>query len=331
MSEFTDLLQQMAERADEVSLGDAEEIRRRGDRRRRRTTTRWAAVATGLTVLGGAWIAGRGLDESSSTPPIDHGPTHSTTAPAWNAQPLKPPLVPGDKPDLGADDYILQGLAADDNLYVMVGSTHEAGDVWLSRDGQSWAEPFPHNAPAANLLGDVTDTESGYLAVGQDRAGHPAVWSSSDGFVWTQDTLYSPDDLSGMISGIARSNNGWVAWGTVSGQGTGTDGYIWRSDDGVAWLPAGDQSVFARPGWQDIWAVEATDFGWTAFGRDETAGFKNSYARWTANADGEGWSNPKPAPDALSAEQTTMHLGATGPNGSVKLTPTADGLRLSMP
>ena len=37
MSDFTDLLQQMAVRGDEVTVGDPDGIRRLGDRRRRRT------------------------------------------------------------------------------------------------------------------------------------------------------------------------------------------------------------------------------------------------------------------------------------------------------
>jgi hypothetical protein len=100
----------------------------------------------------------------------------------------------------------------------------------------------------------------------------------------------------------------------------------------VDWIPPGDQSLFARPGWQDIWSVQATDFGWTAVGRDENTGFKHSYAKWTANTQGEAWHGPSPAPDAEVMDHATMHLAATGPKGSLRLYPVSGaGLFLAMP
>lgn len=337
MSDFTDLLQQMAARGDEVTVGDPDGIRRLGERRRRRTTARWAVMATALILAGGAWLLGSDLDHSATPPPTNHiTPTPTTPSPTttstWNAQPLKPPLVPGQEPDLGAKNYSLHALTARDDIYVLVGNTHTGGHVWLSPNGSSWAEPFESNAPPARSLTDVVATDSGFLAVGQDTAHHPAIWHSVDGFVWSPQKLFSPRGLTGLIDGIAASNDGWVAWGTVQGKGTGTDGYIWRSDDGVDWLPPGDQSVFTRPGWQDIWSVQATDFGWTAVGRDENTGFKHSYAQWTANTQGEAWRGPSPAPDAEVMDQATMHLAAIGPKGSLRLYPVSGaGLFLAMP
>ena len=61
MSDFTDLLQQMAARGDEVTVGDPDGIRRLGERRRRRTTARWAVMATALILAGGAWLLGTSL------------------------------------------------------------------------------------------------------------------------------------------------------------------------------------------------------------------------------------------------------------------------------
>jgi hypothetical protein len=322
-----DLMNQLAEDFETPALPGPGEIRRLGDQRRRRTTTRSAAAAGVLAVVVVAWIAGSGLDGSESTPPTHRSP--STSAPTWNAEPVRPPLVSGQDPDLGSDDYAVHGLAADDDIYVMVGNAGGRGHVWLSPDGSSWAEPFQANAPAARSLADVVDTGAGFLATGQDTDRHPAIWRSSDGFVWRPATLYSLDGLRGIVGGIAAAPNGWVAWGTV--QGRGTDGYIWRSDDGVEWLPSGDQSVFAGPGWQDVQAVLATDFGWTAFGRDARTGFKDDYASWTANTDGEGWSDAKPAPDASYVIQAAVHLAGDGPEGSLRLFPTPDGLFLAMP
>lgn len=328
MSDFTGLLQQMADRGDEVNLGNPDDIRERGDRRRHRTAARWAASAVvAIVVFGGTWIAGGKLDQSAPPAPTNHGSTPST----WNAQPVKPPLPGGADPDLGAKDYRLQGLATADDLYVLVGNTQSGGHAWLSPNGSSWAEPFETNAPKARFLMDIVDTGSGFLTVGQDTARHPAIWSSTDGFVWTPRQLYSPDGLTGAIEGISAAPNGWVAWGTVHGPATGTDGYIWRSSDAVDWFPAGDQSVFAGPGWQDILSVQATDFGWTAVGRDESTGFKDSFAKWTAGDTGEGWSSPSPSPDAVILDRETMHLMATGPKGSPKLVPGPDGFILAMP
>jgi hypothetical protein len=323
-----DLMNQLADDIDTPALARPDDIRDRGDRRRRRTATRWAAAAAALAVVGVAFLAGGDLDRSGSTPPTHPSPT--TTAPTWNAQPVKPPIAYGQEPDLGAHDYVLNGLAADDHIYVMAGNAGGRGHVWLSPDGRSWAEPFEANAPAAHLLADVVDTGSGFLTAGQDSARHPAIWHSADGFVWTPSTLYSLDGLNGVVDGIAASPAGWVAWGTV--QGRGTDGYIWRSDDGVEWVPSGDQSAFGGPGWQDIWAVQATDFGWIAFGRDESTGFKDSYAKWTANTSGEAWNGPEAAPDAVSMLQAAKHIAGTGPEGSLRLIPVADGfLHLVMP
>jgi hypothetical protein len=337
MIDFTDLLQQMAVRGDEVTVGDPDGIRRLGDRRRRRTTARWAVTVTVLILAGGTWLVGSDLDHSSTAPPVSHltpPPTtpSSTTGSTWNAQPLKPPLMFGRKPDLGAKHYALHALTAREDIYVLVGNTVSGGHVWLSPDGSSWAEPFTNNTPKARSLTDVVATDSGFLAVGQDTAHHPAIWRSVDGFVWTPQRLFSPSGLTGLIDGVAASNDGWVAWGTVDGKNTGTDGYIWRSDNGVDWVPPGGQSVFAGPGWQDIWSVQATDLGWTAVGRDESAGFKHSYARWTANTQGEACRGPSPAPDALVMDQATMHLAATGQKGSLTLCPvTGEGLFLAMP
>jgi len=335
MSDFTDLLQQMAARGDEVTVGDPGALRELGERRRRRTAVRWSVAAVAAVLAGGVWLVGSDLDRSA-TPPPTHQITPSTpsptTASTWNAEPPRPPLVPGEEPDLGAKSYSLQALAANDDVYVMVGNTSTGGHVWLSPDGSSWAEPFANSAPVARSLADVVDTGSGFLAVGQDGGHHPAIWHSADGFVWTPRRLSSPRDLHGIIDGVAAANSGWVAWGTVRGRGTGTDGYIWRSDDGVDWVPSGDQSVFARPGWQDIWSVQATDFGWTAVGRDETAGFPHAYASWTANELGEAWRGPSPAPDAEILDQATLHLAATGPTGRLTLYPvTGEGLFLAMP
>jgi hypothetical protein len=334
MSDVTGLLHQMAARGDEVTVGDPESIRRLGDRRRRRTRARSALAATALVLAGAAWLAGSGPFHSASPAPGDHiTPTRTPTGqpPSWNAQPQRPPLVAGEDPDLGAKTYSLHGLAASEDLYVLVGNTSSGGHVWLSPDGSSWAEPLADNAPDALAIADVAATSSGFLAVGQDTARHPAIWESEDGFVWTARSLFSPPDLNGLIDGIAASDTGWVAWGSVNGQGTGTDGYVWRSDDGVDWVPSGDQAVLARPGRQEIWSVQASDFGWTAVGRDETTRFKYHYCKWTANTQGEAWRGPSPAPDADVMDQATMHLTATGPQGPLHLYPvTGEGLFLAM-
>jgi hypothetical protein len=320
-----DLMNQLADDVEAPDLVAPGEIRRLGDRRRRSAATRWAAAATAATLVAAAWVAGGAIDRSESTPPTN--PSPATTSSTWNAQPLKPPLVPGQEPDLGASDYALQGLAADDDIYVMVGSASGRGRVWLSLDGSSWAEPFEPNAPAARTLSDVVSTGSGFLAAGQDTDGSPAVWCSSDGFVWEASTIYSLGGVRGIVGGIATTPRGWVAWGTVRG----SDGYVWQSGDGVDWVPSGDQSVFAGPGWQDVLAVVATDFRWTAFGRDERAGSRNDYVSWTANADGEAWSDAAPAPDAQPVIEAAIHMAGDGPVGSVSLYPTADGLFLAMP
>ena len=106
MIDFTDLLQQMAVRGDEVTVGDPDGIRRLGDRRRRRTTARWAVTVTVLILAGGTWLVGSDLDHSSTAPPVSHltpPPTtpSSTTGSTWNAQPLKPPLMFGRNLTLG--------------------------------------------------------------------------------------------------------------------------------------------------------------------------------------------------------------------------------------
>lgn len=116
--------------------------------------------------------------------------------------------------------------------------------VWISTDGTAW-----QRAPAAPELADaeinaVISTDSGILAVGAD--GFPganvqlpglrgaAVWQSTDGSSWQRQS--SPPRSGGvLLSGIGRTDIGFIAWGDGAPPGSGV---VWTSSDGTAWSMA---------------------------------------------------------------------------------------------
>lgn len=150
-------------------------------------------------------------------------------------------------------------------------------------------------------MSDVTETEGGWLAVGEEdqpceimcpAEARAVVWTSVDGIHWTQE----PASLSlanAVMTGVTRGGPGYVAVGQSLPMPT--SGAVWTSADGQSWSKVADAPVFHAPPGTDqtfgavVHAVRVGKDGiLVAVGQVGTQGDIGSALAWWST-DGRTW------------------------------------------
>ena len=132
----------------------------------------------------------------------------------------------------------------------------------------------------ASFLSEVVDTGTRLVAVGArtigtEEAVAAAIWTSSDGTIWTGVEGFDAEGCC-VIESVAMGPAGLIA---VGGQGFGTEERpaVWHSADGLAWELRPDPPVVNEG---RLFRVVAGTAGYTAFG--------DRGSMWTSR-DGSGW------------------------------------------
>lgn len=123
--------------------------------------------------------------------------------------------------------------------------------MWHSPDAATWTRLEIELNPMPRWVHDVVAMEDLWVAVGTLADGTGRIWVSADGATW-EAVLETEAGLPGIaISDLARTPDGLVAVGTVTGSDGTYDGAAWTSADGRRWeripdptgLLAGDGEV----------------------------------------------------------------------------------------
>lgn len=159
-------------------------------------------------------------------------------------------------------------------LWVLGGDTgHEQlSDVWHSEDGREWTRATA-KAPWAGRLRHAAVVHDdrmwilgGVSLVDGKRVRHNDVWSSRDGYEWTQATDCAPWSPRHDLAAVAFDGGLWVIGGD---EGPVRTNDIWYSVDGQHWMeitpvqpwwsPRMGHSVVAHDG--GLWVVGGQDRG----------------------------------------------------------------------
>ena len=166
--------------------------------------------------------------------------------------------------------------------FVAVGS-----DVWTSGDGIVWER---HDLGEGTAFA-VIETDDALLAGGTTGSGdaatstgHAAVWMSTDiGTEWTRvAVILEPSGFdTSIITGMTRTDEGFLAVGGVGRTGAGTWPAVWSSDDGATW-----ELSWVGENVGMLHDVTATAARLIAVGEDTTTG---SAAAWHSADSGATW------------------------------------------
>ena len=230
----------------------------------------------------------------------------------------------------GASGQLISGVVVGGPGLVAVGYDFSGGDydaaVWTSPDGDVWTR-VPHDESVFGgrvnqKMNGVVVGGPGLVAVGQDDSGgdrDAAVWTSSDGVVWTR----VPDDVSVFggpdsqeILGVVVGGPGLVAVGQDDSGGD-QDAAVWTSPDGVTWTRVShDESVFGGTNDQAMVDVAAGGPGLVAVGYDFSGGDRDA-AVWTSS-DGVVWTRvPDDASVLGGPDSQVIERVAVGGSGLV--------------
>jgi hypothetical protein len=203
---------------------------------------------------------------------------YSLTGATW-VRVAHDPAVFGPNPGVEVNSVIAPFAAG----FVAVGS-----DAWTSRDGIVWERHDLGDGTASTVI----ETDDGLLAGGTTQSGgsdastgHAAVWMSTDiGSEWTLVTVIpepSGFDAS-LISGMTRTDDGFVAVGAVADNNAARWPAVWSSEDGATWelTWVGERSGILRD-------VAATATRLVAVGEDTTDGL--AAAVWQSADSGATW------------------------------------------
>ena len=231
--------------------------------------------------IGGPGLVAVGLDESGGD--RDAAVWTSPNGVVWTR-------VPHDEVLLGGTGHQnMFSVAVAGPGLVAVGVDGSGGDrdaaVWTSSDGVTWNRVQDDGT----VLGGAGDQEMmsvtvggpGLVAVGSDGSGNDfdaAVWTSSDGVVWTRvshdEAVFGGPGIQAMVT-VTEGGPGLVAVG-VDGPG-GEDAAIWTSSDGFAWTRVPhDEAVFGGPGNQMMLGVTVGESGLVVVGRDDLEGDRDA-------------------------------------------------------
>lgn len=268
------VLRDLASSAVVDRLPSPEELRTSGAHRRGRT--RVQVVAAAAVVV--AAFAAVSLSQDSSAP----GPQPTVPSPS--------PTVSGvQRYPVAADGhrFSAHAVAASGGRYVVVGDSSDRVEepgppVYWSDDGVSWQAAA--GAPDSVNVTDVIAVAGAFLAVGVDQDG-PAAWRSADGDTWL-DASVTVDGRGEFdaLWGLTRTRLGLYAWGFDGGRAR-----LWRSEDGTAWAPVANRSVFDLPLTEGICAVRDFAGGLRATGVEAARGSRQGHRVVWTSSDGERW------------------------------------------
>jgi hypothetical protein len=197
--------------------------------------------------------------------------------------------------------------------------------VWLSADGFTWT---PVVDPAAfGMQADIADVATGgpgLVAVGSEPIGdpaqflvRPAVWTSTDGTVWTKiafDDQILGGASSALMFDVASTGSGLVA---VGGADTGPDrvAAVWTSADGATWTRVAHvPEVFGSVGFTSMFSVTTGGPGLVAVGFQRIADDLEAGAIWTS-PDGVTWTRVAADPTVVGGATTSVLLNAVAAAG----------------
>ena len=150
-------------------------------------------------------------------------------------------------------------MAGSSRGVVAVGQLDGHAATWHSSDGLMFTigpdVDSLHAAPGAEMrMRDVTQTDAGWLAVGEEDGPcgggwcpmpiRAVIWASSDGTTWSQ----APADAAlanAAMTGVTQGGPGYVAVGQYSPRPT--PGVVWTSADGRTWSKVADAPIFHPP------------------------------------------------------------------------------------
>ena len=321
-SPLSDVLQNIADGADVSRLSTPETLRTNGDRRRRRTALgllALVAVASSVVVLVLATVS----PSDRSTDPVTPVPSSPGTP-----QTDDPSLRSSSHPiATGSQRFSAHAIAVLNSRYVVVGDSSDFENpgpaIYWSDDGVEWHAPAIGNGPESVNVTDLIATSGSLLAVGVGRGGKPAAWHSADGQTWVGSPVSSPAASKGALWGITETRLGYFAWGFVGGTA-----HMWRSDDGSAWEPVADQSVFDLPQTETICAVRDTAGKLQATGVEAPSGTRAGHGVAWASTDGRTWTLTEAAGAQTNWCDPTDELGhweAQGDAGAVRVDPYGTG------
>jgi hypothetical protein len=182
-------------------------------------------------------------------------------------------------------------------------------DVWWSRNLTSWVRAQDMNVTSGSMqVLAVAADPHGFVSVGS-HDNQPAVWTTTDGRLWTTIVLALPPGASSaVLQQVAISGNRVVALGQETGAGGATPFAELSADGGASWRQVG----FSPPGPDAVvTALTAGGSGFIAVGLVGQSG-RQTVVMWTSAA-GTAWT---PAPvDGLggSGSQEITALASSGP------------------
>jgi len=131
----------------------------------------------------------------------------STDGMTWRAAQTATPLGRGEVRDM---------LALNSTL-VAVGRDQAGAAAWISTDGNSWSKTDDATSGLQGALMESLAAIPGHLiAVGKDKSGNGAIWSTSDGTTWTA--------MAGVPSGLPELTAAAASGNTVVVFGANSDG-----------------------------------------------------------------------------------------------------------
>jgi hypothetical protein len=165
----------------------------------------------------------------------------SSTGDVWEIVPIVSGVAP---PDTSEVYHVAVGPTG----FLVFGGVccefEERPALWISSDARQWDRvPYPESLIGSSLV-DVTSTGDRWIAAGTSGDGHTALWTSPDGIEWTHVDDPGADLGSGGFNDIVATDDGLIVAGWRD-MGPTYDGAMWRSADGIAWMPVALDPVFS--------------------------------------------------------------------------------------
>jgi hypothetical protein len=156
----------------------------------------------------------------------------------------------------------VSGMTVGQGGIVAVGSIGDRAASWYSSDGLSWtfapdASSLHGSLGGGTHMSDVTETDSGWLAVGADQkpcqfvcplGAQSVIWTSTDGLHWKRPPHSRALDSS-LMAGVVRGGPGYVAVG--SNGKLPSIAVVWVSTNGRTWTRLADRPIFHAPSGTD--------------------------------------------------------------------------------
>ncbi len=302
------------------------------------------AVILVLGTLGIALLIFSGGDEGAPAQPTPTSVVTTTPAeveasgiPAAGLEWTRTPVGEVFGPDAG-----VSAIASGGPGFVAVGYADLHAAVWTSADaGTGTRVSHDNDVFGRSASADVTAGGPGLVAVGETQLGAPAVWTSSDGLIWSRVTFDEPADTSEdgratWMHSVAVGGPGLVAVGSEEVPLEGAwnfskVGMAWTSVDGFTWTQVPhDPEVF---GHAEAYETQSTIDHVIAGGPGLVAvGVLDGDAAMWTSSDGLVWT---PITEGLTWTSTVLDGGriydviAGGPGfvavGSYELSPTCSG------